>query len=268
MFRWVPLPHTCCRLSILAVLAGPLSLPIPLLGQTDFYNLDREHPLRVEDAYTTARWAFEIQASPFSLSQDRSGTVRFAPSLELKHGLLPGLEVSVGTGIENLRQEPESSTRFQDVELSALLNLWVEGTALPAAGIRITSHLPTESGRSAVAEVRGALTRTLVGPVRVHLNGAAVIGDGREEDGWAGAAADYVLPFHHTLLLAETWVSFTALGDEVVHSSIGARFQATPTLLIDAGIGRGWTGDEREDWVITLGMTHEFGVRAVIPGGD
>ncbi len=242
--------------------------PVSLLGQTDFYNLDHERPLRVEDAYATKRWAFEFQASPFSMSEDREGTVRYSPSVELKHGLFPGVELSVAGEIENERRGSESSTRLHEIEVSALMNLWVEGTALPAAGVRLTTIVPTEAGRSAVLEARGALTRGLFGPIRAHLNGALLIGSDRAEDGWAGAALGYVLPFQHLLLMTEGWVSFPRAGETVFHSGIGARFQVTPTLVFDAGLGREWSGEERRDWVMTLGVTHEFGVRAIIPGGE
>jgi hypothetical protein len=254
--------------SAVAIAAAVLLMPATAEAQTDFYNLDHGRPLRVEDAYTTKRWAFELQVSPFSLSQERSGALRFAPSIELKHGLLPGLEVSVALGAENVREGSESSLTFEDVEASALLNLWVEGPRIPAAGIRVTGSVPTTSDRSSALEVRGILTRGLVGPVRGHLNAAAIVGADRPEDWWAGAALDYVLPFRHTLLLAEGWVASVTEGKSRVHSGVGARTQLTPTLLVDAGIGRDWSGDSRADWSITLGVTYEFGVRALLPGAD
>jgi hypothetical protein len=261
--------RTAPALPVVLVLAGALCAPAPVDGQTDFYNLDKDRPLRVEDAYATKRHAFEFQASPFTLSQDRAGVLRFQPSMELKHGLLPGLEASVGMGMDRIRDGSDTSTSLGEVELSALLNLWVEGPDLPAAAIRVTGHLPTGSDHAATLEVRGILTRSLVGPVRGHLNGAAIGGGGRDESWWAGAALDYVLPFHHTLLLLEWWLASPPdEGRRRLHSSAGLRFQLSPTLALDGGMGRSWTGDVRQDWTLTLGVTHEFGVRALFPGLD
>jgi len=132
----------------------------PLAAQTDFYNLDKHRPLRVEDAFATKRWAFELQASPLTLSQDRGeDLLRFRPSLELKHGLLPGLDVSVGTHAEVDRVGGETSTGLGTVELSSRANLWVESATLPAVGTRVTGHVPTDSDESAWIEVRAMATR-------------------------------------------------------------------------------------------------------------
>jgi hypothetical protein len=242
----------------------------PLAAQTDFYNLDKDRPLRVEDAYATKRWAFELQVSPFTLSQDRSDLLRFAPSIELKHGILPGVEVSVGSHLEWDRLAGETSTGLGSVEISTLANLWVESGTLPAVGVRATGHLPTDSDDSSWAEVRLLATRGLAGPVRAHVNGAWLGGDGRTDDWWAGLALDYVLPFHHTLLLAETWIAEPrsaggAAADRVLHSRLGLRHQLSPTLALDGGVGRGWSGETRQDWFVTVGIAHEFAVRGLMP---
>jgi hypothetical protein len=258
-------------IALLLLGLGEGMLPSPVEAQTDFYNLDKNRPLRVEDAYATKRWAFELQASPLTLSQNRgSDLLRFAPSLELKHGLLPGVDVSVGTHLEVDRLDGATSTGLGSLELSSRANLWVESERLPAVGTRVTGHVPTGSDESGWMEVRVMATRGLVGPVRAHVNGAWLGGDGRGEDWWAGAALDYVLPFHHTLLLAETWVSEPrGVEDEergrAVHTNVGFRFQLSPTLAMDAGVGRGWAGPARQDWHLTLGITHEFAVRALMP---
>ena len=241
-----------------------------LEAQTDFYNLDKNRPLRVEDAFATKRWAFELQASPLTLSQDRgSDLLRYSPSLELKYALLPGLDVSAGTHLEVDRVGGETSTGLGKIELSSRANLWVESATLPAVGTRVTGHVPTDSDESGWLEVRVMATRGLLGPVRAHVNGAWLQGEGRSEDWWAGLALDYVLPFHHTLLLAETWLAEPRATDEdasrALHTNVGFRFQLSPTLAMDAGVGRGWAGPSRQDWSLTLGITHEFAVRSLMP---
>jgi hypothetical protein len=237
----------------------------PAVAQTDFYNLDKNRPLRVEDAYATKRYAFEWQFAPLELSETAEGVLRYAPSIELKHGLLPGLEVSAGSSVNVERFAGETTTGIGDVELSALANLTVETRLLPALGIRATGHLPVDADHETSFEIKGAATRGLFGPVRLHVNGAYVFNDPLEQ-WWAGAALDYVLPFHHTLLLVETYYSAPEEGTARVHSTAGFRYQLTPTLALDAGVGRSWQGERAEDWMLTLGLTREFGVRALMPG--
>lgn len=244
--------------------------PTAVVAQTDFYGLDKHRPLRVEDAFTAKRHAFEFQVAPLGLSQNRSGGLAYTPSLEVKHGLLPGLEVSAGWGFEAVRADGRTESGASEIDLSALINLWVEGRRLPAAGLRVTGHLPARDGQHSSVEVKALLTRSLGGPVRLHVNGAAILGDQTPNDGWFGLALDWVLPFHHTLLLAETWASEPTDDalEHTVHSSVGVRYQATPTLVIDAGLGRSWNGpDTAQDWALTLGLSREFGVRALMPGG-
>lgn len=243
--------------------------PSAARAQTDFYGLDKHRPLRVEDAFSAKRHAFEFQFAPLGLAQNRAGELAYEPSLEIKHGLVPGLEVSAGWGYEAVRADGRTRSGVSEVDVSALLNLWVEGRRLPAAGLRVTGHLPARDGQHSSVEIKGLLTRSLGGPLRLHVNGAAVLGDEAPDDAWFGLALDWVLPFRHTLLLAETWAnqpSDDAL-DRTVHSSVGVRYQATPTLVLDAGLGRSWAGPaSAQDWTLTLGLSREFGVRALMPG--
>jgi hypothetical protein len=252
------------RTHVLALvgLVTAVAAPPALQAQTDFYNLDKDRPLRVEDAFATKRWAFEIKASPLTLARDREGEVRYAPSLELTHGLLPGVSVSGGIHVTRL-----AGDRHTEAELSSLANLWIEGPRLPAAALRLTGHVPMEGGGSGRLEARGILTRTLAGPVRSHLNAGLFMGDGRHEDWWTGVALDWVLPFHHTLLLTDTWLAEGRDGVREIRSGAGFRLQLTPTLVLDAGASRSWTDDRGDDWRLTVGLAHEFGVRALMTGG-
>jgi hypothetical protein len=47
---------------------------------------------------------------------------------------------------------------------------------------------------------------------------------------------------------------------------MGLRYQVSPVLALDAGVGRSWTGSPGLDWEITMGLTYEFAVRALMPG--
>jgi hypothetical protein len=247
----------------LAALAMAL-LGSPLSAQTDYYNLDKHRPLRVEDAYAAERYAFEFQLSPLTLSR-AGGVLFYTPSLELKYGILPGMEMSAGIEADIVRADGQTTSGFGDIELSALYNLNSETLGLPAFGIRLTGHIPTHEGESAFLEAKGIVTRVLGGPWRLHLNGAALLGE-PEERWWGGAAVDYVLPFRSLLLLAETYYAQprAAEAEARVHSAAGLRYQLGPLTGIDLGVGTDWAGTERRDWRLTLGVTAATGFRSLM----
>jgi hypothetical protein len=258
--------------------------PAHATAQTDFYNLDKDRPLRVEDAYATKRYAFELKASPLTLSQTRGGTVLYRPEVELKHGLLPGLDVSAGLKF-GADRPPVGDTERADseLELSSLLNLTTETRWLQALDVRVTGHVPLEGDHGSTVELKGLATRSIAGPVRAHVNGGWSFGDARAERWWAGLALDYVFPFRHLLLLAETYIAEPATVETSgtqsppppdtegadttrrIHSTAGLRYQLSPVLAMDAGVGRSWTGSSGTDWLLTFGLTYEFGVRAIMP---
>jgi hypothetical protein len=259
------------------------ALPATAGAQTDFYNLDKDRPLRVEDAYATKRFAFELKASPLTISQTRDRTVRYRPEVELKHGLLPGLDISAGVkfGVDRPAEAGRTDRADTELELSSLLNLTTETRWMPALGVRVTGHLPLEGDEGRTVELRGLATRALAGPVRAHVNGGWVLGEAPGERWWAGIALDYVFPFQHVLLLAETYIAEQDEGTVImpdpeapaeergrrVHSTAGFRYQVSPVLAVDAGVGRSWAGSAALDWLLTLGLTYEFGVRAIMPVG-
>ncbi len=235
----------------------------PAAAQTDFFNLDKDRPLRVEDALAGKLRGLELKVSPFDFSRLGTGRWELVPQAELKIGVLPGVELSAGVHPTVRRALGETETAAGSAELSVLANLWNEGPRLPAAGIRLTGHLPFDRGDDAhhgsYAEVRGILTRSLGGPFRAHLNAAALVGDAPEQ-GWVGGALDWVLPFRHTLLLAETWRNVVDEGEATLHAGAGFRTQLSPTLALDAGAGRNLTGPDEGQWRVRMGVTWEFGI--------
>lgn len=72
-----------------------------------------------------------------------------------------------------------------------------------------------------------------------------------------GLAFDHALALHSTLwmadLYAERYVGLYALTDWT--AEIGARHQFTPTVGVDAGIGRHFRGTN-PSWIVTLGATY------------
>jgi hypothetical protein len=248
---------------LFGALVAALVVAAPAAAQTDFHNLDKDRPLRVEDAYAGKFRGLELKVSPFDFSRLGTGRWEIAPQVELKAGVLPGIEISAGLHPTVHRLDGRTETRAGSAELSGLANLWVEGPRLPAAALRVTAHLPVERGEEAdhgaYGELRGILTRSLGGPFRAHLNAAAVVGDSHER-GWFGGAVDWVLPFQHTLLLAEAWRNVVDDEDATLHAGAGVRTQLTPTLVLDAGAGRDLAGPSEGRWRVRMGLAWEFGI--------
>jgi hypothetical protein len=249
-----------------AAVAGAcvLALAGPAMAQTDYYNLDKQRPLRVEDAYAAERYVVEFQLSPLTLA-GAAGTLRYTPSVEVKYGILPGMEVSAGVDAEVVRGGGSTTTSPGALELSALYNLNSETLGIPALAIRVTGHVPLDDGGGDV-EFKGIVTRVLGGPWRVHVNGAAVFGGHATERWWAGLAIDHVLPFSSLLLLGETYYAEprAADADGRVHTAVGLRYQLSPLTGIDAGVGTDWTGSDRRDWRLTFGVTRAMGFRPLM----
>jgi len=247
-------------------LVGSFVMAGPLPAQTDYYNLDHGRPLRTEDAYATERYAVELKVSPLTLTRAPGGAWAYRPMVEMKYGILPGLEISAGVEPVIRRGAGVASESAGEAEFSALLNLNTETLGLPALGVRLSTHVPLEPDEGMAFEAKGIITRTLIGPIRAHLNGAWLLGDGREDDWWAGGALDYVLPFDATLLLAEAVVGQPRLAGQSLRvvTTFGLRRQLTPSLGMDAGVGRALRG-EGDDWRITFGLTGTMGARRLIP---
>ncbi len=246
-----------------ALATGVLLFPVMATAQTDFFNLDKDRPFRVEDALPGKMRAFEIKFSPLDYANFGSGLWALSPQVELKAGVLPGIDVSAGYHRTFRRGDEVTRTEVGSLELSALASLWIEGPHLPAAAIRLTSHVPLDRSaddpHDAYAEVRGILTRSIGGPFRAHVNAAAQVGDAPDR-GWIGGALDWVLPFQHTLLMAEAWRSLVEEGSATTHMGVGMRTQRSPVLVLDAGVGRHMAGPDEGQWRFRLGFTYEFGL--------
>src|SRR5215213_2714705 len=58
------------RIGIPAAVLAVLVRGAPAGAQTDYYNTDEGRPVRVEDAYPTERYAFELQLAPVRLERE------------------------------------------------------------------------------------------------------------------------------------------------------------------------------------------------------
>lgn len=278
-------PGSRSRLLIAAItlVAAGVS-PSSLRAQTDYYNTDRGRPVQVEDAYATERNAFELKLAPVKLERSRNGQYEWEVEPELAYGIFPRTHIEVGLPIHytDLGGGARRSG-IGGVDLSLMHNLNTESRFLPALGVRADLIVPVGAlaPERTYASVTGMATRTFSW-MRFHLNGqytpgrgpteptggTASVRGGVEKPRWfAGLAADKVFPLRSFLITAEVFAqqSMRANSDVNYNVGTGVRYQWSPTLALDAGVGHRLTGTERP-WYVTFGSAYAFGLTGFISG--
>jgi hypothetical protein len=280
-------------LALGAVLAA---VPAPLAGQTDYYNTDAGRPVRIEDAYPTERYAFELQLAPLRLERVAGGAYNWEIEPELAYGILPRTHLEVGFPLAwTDAAGSESTSGLAGIDVSMLHNLNVETEGLPAFGIAAEAVLPV--GNLApdrlYPSVKGIATRTF-GFARFHVNGQYTFGSAPDEgvrlseaptmaaddvtvaprqpepdteaSRWmAGVAVDRTLPLRSMLVIADLYAEQPLVQGEKLEWNAGAgiRYQRGPQLAVDVGVGRRLTGDP--GWFVTFGTAYAFAVRSLFP---
>ena len=271
--------YDCLRvrmgLGILALLsAGPAVRPSArLAAQIDYRNIDDDRPTLVEDAYPVERYALELLLFPVRVEREKSGSYVYSVVPEVAYGAWPNVQLGLKAPVTYVVQGGTGTWGLSGLKLFALYNLTTE-TRLPALSMRADLTLPVgglASDRARVT-VKGIATRTL-GRSRVHLNGAYSFGsDGRPaaaenpDRWWVGLALDRTLPFRSMLLLAEV-VALRPSGAEPVEVNVsaGLRYQVSPTVVFDAGVGRGVRWGAGPAWFVTFGFSRAMGLAGLIP---
>jgi hypothetical protein len=253
------------------------ALALPGYAQTDYYNTDAGRPVRIEDAYPTERYAFELQLAPVRAERSGTGAYVWGIEPEIAYGILPRTHVELGVPLVAV-DAPGAPNRSgaAGVELSVLHNLNAETAGLPAFGIAAHALLPAGAfgPDRAIASAAALVTRTFP-LVRVHANarytfaGARDAGSGLETSQWlAGLAVDRTMPLRSMLVTAEAFAEQPLDEREPVAWTIGAglRTQRSPRLAVDAGVGRRVTGADT-GWYVTAGAAYAFAIRSLMPGG-
>lgn len=259
-----------------------LLLAAPAAAQTDYYNTDAGRPVLIEDAYATERYAFELQLAPLRIERVTSGVYNWGIEPEIAYGILPRTHVEIGFPLAFLdAPDPFDVSGLAGIDVSVLHNLNTETSGLPALGIAAEALLPVGSlaPDRVYPSVKGIATRTFTW-ARFHVNARYTFGPDAEGAGadveaseaaeevgrWmAGVAVDRVFPLHSMLVIADVYAEQPLVEGEEVEWNAGAgfRYQLSPRLAVDGGIGRQLTGDPR--WFATFGAAYMFAVRSLIP---
>ena len=266
--RW---PRAVLGAAVLAAFAAPAR------AQTDYYNTDAGRPVRIEDAYPTERYAFELQLAPVRAERTGSGIYAWGIEPEVAFGILPRTHVELGVPLLVI-DAPGVRNRAgaAGVEISMLHNLNAETSGLPALGIAAHGLLPAGAfgPDRPIPSVAALATRTFP-RFRVHANAQYTLADAEDAGSalelseWlAGIAVDRTMPLRSMLITAEAFAEQPLDDEEPVQWTVGGgvRMQRSPRFALDAGLGRRITGPET-GWYVTAGAAYAFAIRSLMPGG-
>ncbi|MBC7791449.1 MAG: hypothetical protein H7Z74_16000 [Anaerolineae bacterium] len=276
--------HTWRLFSCFLVLGAVVATtPCFTSAQTDYYNTDAGRPIQIEDAYALERRGFEIELAPFRLERSRRGIYNLAIEPELSYGILPRTDIEIGLPFAFIDAGLGNRTAgLAGIDLSVFHNLNVE-TAIPALAVAASVLLPAGglAADRAYASVKGIVTRTVFSSARIHLNGQYTFGDelpevrengsqARTQVGqqalelsrWLGGIAiDRTFPLRALLVTGEVYAQkpLREREDVELNTGVGLRYQLSPRLNVDGGIGRRLSGDDR-GWYVTFGSAVAFGL--------
>lgn len=243
----------------------------PGAAQTDYRNLDEGRPVHTEDAYPVERYAFELVAGAgFEDAAGGGNTTTFTP--ELEYGVLMNGQVGLGAPLGG---SSLGDLGLAGLRLHALYNFNTEGRALPALALRTDLALPVgaAAGDAARVTVKAIATRSW-GLTRAHANVALSLGSDSGVPAievpprWSASLAVDRTVFRSSLLFAiEGLVEKAVRGAPTIATvAAGARWQWTPTLVLDAGFSRRLT-TSGPSFAVTVGVSRVFAVRGLLPAG-
>lgn len=250
----------------------------PAAAQKDYYNTDRNRPVRIEDAYTTERYALELKLAPLLLQRLAGGVYQWSFDPEIAYGILPRTSIEVGFPVMFIDAGDAGRTSgLAGIEVSAFHNLNTETTTLPALAVRLDALLPVGglAPDRVLPSATGIATRTFRF-ARFHANAQYTFGDsddhaenGHDAARWlAGIAVDRAFPLDAFLITAAVHAeqplqNVDGERDVAWHAAAGLRYQLSPYLTMDAGLGRRLSG--AGGWQLTFGTSYHVGIRALMP---
>ena len=261
-----------------AALAAGLcgSFITPLSAQIDYRNLDDDRPVVTEDAYPVERYAFELLA-PYRFEAGSGGAQLHTTVPEAAYGLARNAHVGLKLPLALVDQDTGTDQGLAGLRLFGLYNFNTESRWLPALSLRADASFPVGSlaGDGSRFALKAIATRSW-GRMRAHLNLARGFGS---ED--APSVAESLSRWNASLALDRTFfrssillVGEVALSQAIqnaptaVNASVGGRWQWTPTLVLDAGVTRRLRSDIGPDIALTIGLSHAFALRGLMPAGS
>ncbi len=262
-------------LSTTALAAGLCTfLPALAVAQIDYRNLDDDRPVITEDAYPIERYAFEFLA-PYRFEAEAEGQLHTVVP-EVEYGLARNAQVGLKLPLTAANGATGTDRGLAGLRVFGLYNFNTESRWLPALALRADATFPVGSlaGDGSRFAIKAIATRSW-GRMRAHVNAAR--GFGSEDalsvaeplNRWnASLAVDRTFFRSSILLIGEVAVSQPVRdAPAAVNASLGGRWQWTPTLVLDAGMARRLRSDTGPDIALTIGLSHAFALRGLMPAG-
>lgn len=234
----------------------------------DHGNLDQGRPLRLDDAYAIADGELALeQGGGFTVP--RRGSARGVFPIEGLYGAYPNLQLALGTSFSTQPHDLDDRPKSGDLHVSALYNFNQETISVPAFALKLGLDTPTGiDGHGYAVEVKGIVTKSL-GRLSLHLNAGYEFLTGTtraERDGRYKLALGASYP-----LGAPRFTRLTVVGDFFAEQSarrgestsvgveMGVRYQLTPRMVWDVGVGTEFAGpSHRSDLFMTTGISFGF----------
>jgi hypothetical protein len=234
----------------------------------DHTNLDENRPLRLEDAYAIADGEIAIEAGG-GFTLQRRGSNRGLFPAEILYGAYPNLQLGVGTSLSTDPRDIEDRPKSGDLQVSALYNFNQETISLPAFALKIGVDTPTGVGaRGYGVELKGIITKS-VERLSLHLNAGyefLIATSPADRDGRykfaLGASYPIGAPqFTRATLVGDVFAEQSTRRGEptFVGTEVGLRYQLTPRIVWDVGIGTefAWPA-HRSDLFLTTSFSFGF----------
>jgi hypothetical protein len=208
---------------------------------SDHNNVDKERPLRFDDAYSIAYRSFEFQ-NGFRLDTFNRDRPTYNFRSELQYGIAKNRDISIGL---------EPFIRSDGNLLGNVLEFsYFEGVAReigsnPAFGYRVDVGVPVSGGAGTDFRVRGILTKTVRHLDKLHLNvdhfHSSLKSPGNRQMRM-GAILGYSTPLGYPRRFTQTFLA--EIGGEQGLSvgsgwntwvGLGLRKQTSPTSVLDIG---------------------------------
>jgi Putative MetA-pathway of phenol degradation len=244
-----------------------LVVAAPAFG-IDHKNLDEGRPLRLEDAYAIASGEIAVEAGA-GLQLPRRGADQGVFPVELLYGAFPNFQVGLGSTLLTDPHDVNDRPKSGDLHLSGLYNFNQETLDVPAFALKLGVDFPTGvDARGFTVDVKGIVTKS-VERLSLHLNaGYAVLTDTRddEREGRYALALGCSYPvgapqFTRATLAGDVFAEQSARrgNSTTVGVEIGLRFQLTPRLVGDAGVGTEFAGpSDRSSFFFRAGLSFGF----------
>ena len=234
----------------------------------DHTNLDEGRPLRLEDAYAIADGEIALEAGGGFTLQRRRSTRGVFPA-EVLYGAYPNLQVALGTTLSTDPRDIDDRPKAGDLQMSALYNFNQETISLPALALKVGVDTPTGIGaRGYGIELKGIITKSIE-RLSLHLNAGyefltSTSRDQRDGRYKLALGASYPIgapQFTRATLVGDVFAEqSTRRGESTfVGVEVGVRYQLTPRMVWDVGIGTEFAGPtHRSDLFMTTGFSFGF----------